>query len=251
MYALSSVFSAADSQHRTGKPTMRELSKKKKIISCTLKSLVILSAVTGTILSAFTDRNGFMGGSRVFMYFTIQSNLAIALICAMECILPIRAKKVRHVMAVIKFMGTVAITLTGVVFVVMLAPTLGARAWNIHNVLTHVIVPAAAIADFFLTGAGTGLKKRNVFFVLLPPFLYVIYAGIGYIRGWEFSKGNRYPYFFLNWGSPAGAFGFTDRLPYMGCVWWILLLLVFLIFVGLGYLTIANRPKKGPAGREG
>ena len=49
-----------------------------------------------------------------------------------------------------------------------------------------------------------------------------------------------YPYFFLNWGSEAGAFGFSDSLPFMGPVWWILILLAFLIIVGFVYLLIAD-----------
>ena len=77
--------------------------------------------------------------------------------------------------------------------------------------------------------------------MLLPPLGYVIYAGIGYVRGWQFAGGVSYPYFFLNWGSPAGAFGFTSKLPYMGCVWWILLLMLFLLLIGWLYLTILNK----------
>ena len=44
-----------------------------------------------------------------------------------------------------------------------------------------------------------------------------------------------------HWESPAGAFGFTDKLPYLGCVWWILILLLFLLAVGWGYLSLADR----------
>ncbi len=53
-------------------------------------------------------------------------------------------------------------------------------------------------------------------------------------------------YFFLNWGSPAGAFGFTDELSYMGSAWWIPALFVFLIIVGFVYLAIAERIGRKP-----
>jgi hypothetical protein len=182
-----------------------------------------------------------MGGSRIFMYFTIQSNLLIALICMIGFILLLRRDEVGKAWRVIKLAGTVAITLTGLVFCFVLVPVLGNGFWNLQNTLTHVVVPIAAVADWFASGAAKGLRKRSAFFVLIPPFLYVIYAAIGYVRGWEFSKGVNYPYFFLNWGSPAGAFGFTGELPYMGCVWWILILLVFLIAVGWCYLALANK----------
>ncbi|MCR4710952.1 MAG: hypothetical protein K5707_01505 [Clostridia bacterium] len=61
---------------------MKAIPEIKAKISYVLKLIVILSAATGTAMSAWAGRNSFMGGSRVFMYFTIQSNIAIAIICA-------------------------------------------------------------------------------------------------------------------------------------------------------------------------
>lgn len=216
------------------------LSKTRKIISCILKLVVIIGAVLGTYLSARAGRGTFMGGSRVFMFFTIQSNILIALISLIGGILLLRGKPVKAAWHVVKLVGTVSITLTGVVFAVLLAPILGKAAWNFQNTLTHVVVPAAAVVDFFVASSGARIKKSSVFYVLIPPFLYVIYATIGYVKGWEFVKGQIYPYFFLNWGGPAGAFGFLPEFPYMGCVWWILLLMVFLFVVAWVYLIIAD-----------
>ena len=205
---------------------------------------MIVSAVTGVWLSAAAGRQSFMGGSRVFMYFTIQSNIAIALICTIGGILMIRSCRIEDWWYVIKFVGTISITLTGAVFCFILAPVFGPMAWNLQNVLTHVVVPVAAVADFFVTGIYGNIGFGSLFFVTLPPLAYVVYAGIGFIAGWEFSKGVNYPYFFLNWGSPAGAFGFTDELPFMGCVWWIALLLLALITAGALYLLILKLIKK-------
>lgn len=55
---------------------------KAKALSLLLKGIVVLSAAVGVILSAIAGAQVFMGGNRVFMYFTIQSNIAIALVCA-------------------------------------------------------------------------------------------------------------------------------------------------------------------------
>lgn len=221
-----------------------ELSGVRKNISLVLKTIVTLSAAVGTFLSYYAGRKSFMGGSRVFMFFTTQSNIAIAIICAVGLALMLSGKPISKVLHVIKYVGTIAITLTGVVFVVLLAPTLGIHAWNIQNVLTHVVVPIAAIADFFVASVGAGIKRINVIYVLIPPILYAIYAGIGYVQGWQFVEGYNYPYFFLNWGSPAGAFGFTNELPFMGCAWWILLLLGFLLVIGFCYLDILDIIRK-------
>ncbi|MCR5755577.1 MAG: hypothetical protein K6G30_12300 [Acetatifactor sp.] len=52
-----------------------------KRLSYILKLITVLSAVTGTFLSAYAGRNSFMGGSRVFMYFTIQSAVILLIDC--------------------------------------------------------------------------------------------------------------------------------------------------------------------------
>lgn len=214
------------------------------VVSLILKVLVVLFAVLGTIISATAGKNVFMGGGSVFMFFTIQSNLLIALICAIGFILLLSRKTIRNAWYVFKYVGTVSITLTGLVFCFILAPTLGDRAWNLQNILTHVAVPILSIVDFFITGVHSNLKKCHVFFVMLPPLAYAIYAGIGFVCNWHFTPKQYYPYFFLNWGSPAGAFGFTKGLPFMGCGWWIIAILILLLIVGLLYLWILKRMKK-------
>ena len=215
----------------------------RKTVSWILKGIVIICAVSGTVISALAGKNTFMGGSHVFMFFTIQSNIAIALVCLIGMLYLIKG----HAPGwwyVIKFVFTVSITLTGIVFCFVLAPTLKGHAWNLQNILTHVVVPIAAVADFFVTGVRSDIRKNSVIYVTIPPLLYAVYAGIGYVSGWEFIKGANYPYFFLNWGSPAGAFGFVKGLPFMGCVWWILAILIFLIAVGLLYLKVLDMEKK-------
>ncbi len=229
---------------------MKGLSKAQKLISFVLKCIVAVSAVTGTIMSAVAGSKSFMGGRRVFMYFTIQSNIAIALICIAGCIMMFTARSAGRVWPVVKYVGTIAITLTGVVFGFVLAPTMGSHAWTVPNTLTHLIVPLAAVADFFVVSTAFEIRRINTLFVIIPPILYAIYAGIGYVLKWEFYEGVYYPYFFLNWGSPAGAFGFTGGLPYMGTVWWILMLLVFLLVIGYIYLFIADLIRRAASGKK-
>ena len=220
---------------------MESFSFRQRVISYILKGIVILGVLVGVILSAKLGEDAFMGGSTVFMYFTIQSNIAIAIVSLIGLCYMISKKHICYVWYVIKLVGTVSITLTGAVFTVVLAPTMGADAWNMANLLTHVIVPVSAIADFFVTGINTKYRKIDILYVVIPPLLYAVYAGIGYACDWKFSKTANYPYFFLNWGSKAGAFGFSSELPFIGVVWWILLLLGLLIGVGFLYVFIAKK----------
>ncbi len=219
---------------------MEQFSFRQKLISFILKGIVIISAIIGTIFSSKAGIGAFMGGQTVFMYFTIQSNLLVALVSLIG-IFMILFKKANYVWYVIKFVTTVSITLTGVVFTVVLAPTMGSAAWVFYNVLTHVVVPVCAVIDFFVVGINTEYRKIDVLYVMIPPLLYAVYATIGYVAGWKFTKTQNYPYFFLNWGSKAGAIGFSNELPFMGVIWWIILLLGFLVGIGFLYIFIAKK----------
>ena len=221
-----------------------KLTNKQIITSVVLKLVVIISAVVGIVLSAIAGIGAFMGGSTVFMYFTIQSNLLIALVCLVGLLLMILKMNINNILYIIKFVSTISISLTGLVFSFVLAPTMGSQAWNTANILTHVIVPVSAVIDFFIVGVMADYKKKDVFYVVIPPILYVIYAGIGYALNWKFTKTDNYPYFFLNWGSKAKAFGFSSELPFMGVVWWIVALLSLLIGLGFLYLKIVDILKK-------
>ena len=136
---------------------------KSKVVSIVLKIIVVAAAALGVILSAQATKHTFMGGGRVFMFFTIQSNIAIAVISAIGAVLLLSDRKIGRAWFAIKFVGTVSITLTGAVFAFVLAPTLGKFAWNVQNTLTHAVVPVAAVIDFFVTGVYGDLRKRSIF----------------------------------------------------------------------------------------
>ncbi|MBQ7603671.1 MAG: Pr6Pr family membrane protein [Clostridia bacterium] len=221
-----------------------ELSGAKKTASLIFKIVVVLSAAVGTLMSFYAGREAFMGGGKIFLYFTIQSNIFIAAISAVGAILRLTGARIGGPLYAVKLVGTVSITLTGVVFCFVLAPTLGARAWNVHNVLTHVVVPVLSVADFFLvTPPGkTGVKTLPL--VLVPPTAYGIFAAVGFVLGWEFSAGKNYPYFFLNWGDPVGVFGFSRAFPFMGPFWWVVVLYIFIASVGLLFVSLTGRKRK-------
>ena len=133
-----------------------------KKLSLLLKMIAVISALIGIIMSASLGQDSFMGGTHVFMFFTIQSNIAILLIEGYGAIAMLRNKPLSNLFYLIQFVGTVSITLTGMVFCFVLAPTLGNYAWGFSNVLTHVVVPLAAVIGFVeltregqLTAAGT------------------------------------------------------------------------------------------------
>ena len=73
---------------------MNQISKTQKWISFVLKCIVFFSATIGTVMSYLAGRFSFMGGNHVFMYFTIQSNIAIAIICAIGAYLLFKDRQI-------------------------------------------------------------------------------------------------------------------------------------------------------------
>lgn len=212
----------------------------KKTISAILKIIVVVCAIWGVTLSALNTR-GFMGGTSVFLYFTVQSNLWIALLDLFALALLNRHLHHRHWYAVLQLVFTVSITLTGVVFCFVLAPTMEAgTAFTLANTLTHVVVPIAAVADFIVRRHRYTFRTSDMFLPTLPALYYLCFASVGYVQEWQFSAGKNFPYFFLDWGSPAGAFGFCDGLPFMGVVYYVIVILIFLIALSRTYMSLCS-----------
>ena len=116
-----------------------------KLVSMLLELATAVCMVTGITLTSRMG-GGFMGGGTAFLYFTVQSNLWIGATCALFFVLnAVTLAKpsflIPRVLHVIKFVFTVSITLTGIVFCGVLAPTLPGSFKSAANVLTHVVVP--------------------------------------------------------------------------------------------------------------
>lgn len=214
----------------------------KKYISLVLEFAIVACVIAGVTLTAVMASGGFMGGATAILYFTVQSNIwigATALVAAVFTILSIVRKRngIPRALWIVKYVFTVSITLTGVVFCGVLAPTMPDAFAAPANILTHVAVPVLSIADFFVGEKGN-LEYKEFLYSWIPPLYYLIFAGIGYALNWDFGMGNNYPYFFLNWDSPAGAFGFADGMYFMGTFYWIIALIIFISALALAYIAI-------------
>lgn len=225
----------------------------RRAISLILQLAAAACAATGIALT-LNMGGDFMAGGKAFLYFTVQSNIWTGAVCALFFALNAAALikpsvAIPRALHVIKYVFTVSITLTGIVFCCVLAPTMPGSFGSAANVLTHVAVPLTAVADLFVCRP-QGLAYRQFAFALIPPIYYLIFAGAGYALNWDFGGGNNFPYFFLNWDSPAGAFGFSNRMPYfMGCVWWIILLILFISGIALGYIALIKKLNSRAAAR--
>lgn len=215
----------------------------RKIASLILKLIIILSSTFGTFLALYPAPS-------TILYFTVQSNIWIDVTCIAGLVLMLKKAEIKKWMYSVKLIFTVSITLTGVVYCVLLAPLNGSGAYTLVNVLTHVIVPVVSVLDFAVYDYPAVYKKRECLLVTIPPFFYLGFASLGYVLNWNFNNGENYPYFFLNWGNPAGAFGFADEFPYIGVAYYIMILVAFVIAVGALYILMAYLIKKFTASRS-
>ena len=122
-------------------------------------------------------------------------------------------------MYLIKFMATISITLTFLVYMLLLAPTnsqgfIGAYLNNgAGSLCVHFITPVLAIIDFLLFSEHYRPDEKHVYYSVVPPLVYVGYVIVlGHVFHIRWYGDMLAPYNFLNYGAPTGWFGFDLSL---------------------------------------
>ena len=158
-------------------------------------ALLALLAVTLQLPGAAAETGGYFTEPwhkvlNVFAYFTIQSNLLVGVT---SLLLAIRPDRPSTMFRVLRLTGVLAITVTGVVFHLLLAhlvePT-GVGAFT--NLLTHTAVPVLAVLGWLLFGP-RGTTWPVVGLTLLLPLAWFAFT---LVRG--AAVGGFYPYPFLD-----------------------------------------------------
>ena len=217
----------------------------KTITKILIKAALIIIGVLGIVLTALST--AFMGGASVFFFFTVQSNIFIMLMALIflinEVVVLITNKSfINQTILHIKYVATVAITVTFLVFFTMLAPLMGVDyLLSFKNFSLHAIVPILAIVDFFLFDKDIKLTYKSSLLATISPICYVIFVYIGAIFKLEYSENLHYPYFFLN----IDTNGFLFEKGTMGIIPWIIILLGFIIGLGCLFCLFMKLRQKG------
>ena len=233
--------------------------KERKLLigSLALKLILIISVLIGFTLNYFYGK--MTSGINVALYFTVQSNLWIAIIDMVMVVFMIislvrRTNKIPSVLYRINQVFTVCIIITSLVFLLVLVPGYylfdeatkeDLILFTPASVLLHVFVPIVAVVDFLALTRNVRFKRTDFLYSIAPLGYYLIFALIGYFLNWDFGQGNNFPYFFLNYKSPAGIFGFSNEMPYfMGSFYWIILLLGIVVGISALLIFIMNKIMK-------
>lgn len=155
-------------------------------------AVVVIAALVLQVALVVRNGVGPIGARLVDLasYFTIQSNLLVAVTAVALALRPDRDGTVWRVVRLDALLG---ITVTGVVYLTVLAPLQdlsGAPA--VADIGLHYVSPALAVLAWFGYGPRHRIDRRTAWLALVWPVLYFAYTLVhGPVAGW-------YPYPFLD-----------------------------------------------------
>lgn len=128
---------------------------------------------------------------RFFSYFTIQSNILVAVAASW---LALHLQADTRGFRAIRLAGLIGITVTGVVYFFLLRPLVNLSGWSaVADNLLHVAVPLLAIIGWFAFGPRGRVDRTAIRDAFVWPVLWLAWTFfIGATTGW-------FPYPFLNW----------------------------------------------------
>ena len=215
----------------------------KTVLKIVLKASLAIVGILGIIFTA--QSSAFMGGGSVFFFFTVQSNIFIIVMSLLflvnDVMLLVNKKSfVNQTLLLIKYVATVAITITFIVFFTLLAPLMGVDyLLSFNNFSLHAIVPILAIIDFILFDTDINLTYKNSLLATIAPISYVIFVYIGAILKLRYGENLYYPYFFLDF--EKNGFFFEKGF---GIIPWIIILLAGICGLGFLYCLIIKLRQK-------
>lgn len=168
----------------------------------------------------------------LFSYFTIQSNLLMMVGAAGVALDPQRSGRL---FGAVRLAGLVGITVTGIVYVTVLAGTLDLTgADRVLDTIFHYIVPAASIIGFVLIQPRTRLDRSAWWFLVWPVawLVYTLVRAVAVSPTFKVSETttSRVPYDFLDFDvHGAGAVA-------IACV----VVTAFAMLLAAGYLRLGG-----------
>lgn len=209
--------------------------------------LTIFASSCGIIISlvnSFDD--GYTLWPSRLMYFTAQSNIWIIITFSTTLIFKTINGNLTLPFYTLKLVSIAQIIMTCLVYCIVLGPFSPENysAWSLHNLLTHVFSPILAILGFLFEERKYTIKKTTFILCMIPPVVYILITAVFSEMHLPFGNGVYFPYFFMNYHSPSGIFGFYNQFPYyLGSFYWILIFSLVLISISLILIKINNLRK--------
>lgn len=160
-------------------------------------TMAVLAAVS--IACFFTEKglqsgagNMEAGGTGCLIFFTNDSNILAALCSLLIVPFNIRALKsgrdeIPVWAMILKFTGTVAVTVTLMVVLLFLGPTMGyAKMFEGNCLELHLICPLISIVSFCFLERGLVLSKKQALWGVVPTFIYANFylVNVIFLKTW-------------------------------------------------------------------
>lgn len=219
------------------------MNKKENLISAISKLLLVVGVIIGVWASLLQE--GFFNPKH-FLYYTIQSNIEIAIICFVSLLFIFSKKEIPSIVYTLKFIFTVAITLTGLVFNFILYP---ASIFSTHplnplstaNFFTHIFVPILSLVDFFAFDYKLKITKKTFLLGLITPLIYFIFVMFCTKVGIRFNGNLFVPYFFLDYKANSW-FQLGDGK--IGVFYWVIIQVLIVLLISSVLLFFLKKRKK-------
>lgn len=198
--------------------------------------IIVLSSFLGLLFTFFG--NNFMSNNSLY-YFTIESNIWILMISFIFLIFDIFKIKIPNFLYIIKYIFTVSITLTFIIFNFVIVPQMLATSVSLEelfcfsNVALHMVSPLFAVYSFIFFDKELKIKKNYYLFGITMPLLYFIFCIVlsNILVKEIFVMGNtvsKFPYFFMNY-IENGWFNISLDVFKMGTFYWVFIIAILVI----------------------
>ncbi len=139
---------------------------------------LVFSAFIGIYLNFLEDgKTTFMGKGTSIYFYTLQSNIWTLFMGLYLLIIAIFGKNRGKNMVTFKYIITVSITITFIVYWFMLAPYLSEKEiCSGANLCVHLLTPVLMIGDFLLFDLNEELSVRSIPLVIILPLYYLVFA---------------------------------------------------------------------------
>lgn len=196
------------------------------------KILTIISGILAVLFGLFTQ-SGVHWTS--LLYFTQQSNIWAVIMSLVLLIKKDRPPLLNN----IRFMTVSAISLTLIVFNLLLTPQLIASGdygylFSPGNVFAHYLTPILHLTDYLIYGKQS--NKRVIFASVILPLIYFVFAMTANPLFNIMFYQKTVPYFFLDYQEYSFfKIGYAKTIDYglkLGVFYWIIIILMIILILG-------------------
>ena len=212
-------------------------------VSIIYKILVILSLAAGILINVIKTSSV----SAILSYYTLQSNIICFVGFCGVLIMELRKNNKSDVYYLIKGAITIAILITGLTYVLALAPVGFEMDFKqkeltntaLSNLLVHLISPSLVTLDYFLFDQKGNFKWFYPVIWLFIPYDYLLYVYTYSSSGGTFYSiggSKKFAYFFLDY----------EKIGFSGVAIWITGITVCILFISylLVYIDKKMRDRK-------